>query len=156
MNKAEIVRIDPFVTAAIRVLCTEMGTDAVETERWVDDSPMRCEDATVLIGVIGDLKGQFMLSMPAATATGIVGLMMGETVTELDAMGQSALAELGNMMAGLATVLLEGQGCSANITPPTVMTGSGTEITTFGNGRAVAALATGFGALSVHVAVSET
>ena len=38
-------------------------------------------------------------------------------------MAQSAISELGNMLAANAGILLEGQGVSMNISPPTLIVG---------------------------------
>lgn len=144
---------DPFVTAAVRILTAELGSEVAEHERSAENAPLLGSDVTIMIGITGGVKGLLALAMSNETAGAIAGFMMGEPVAQLDEMGKSAVAELGNMIAGLATVELEKVGYASNITPPSVVTGKETEISTGAGGRVVVPLSTGFGHIAIHVAL---
>jgi chemotaxis protein CheX len=79
--------------------------------------------------------------------------MVGEPQDELTEMGLSALAEMGNLIAGGACIELEKIHLGADITPPTIMIGSRSRISTLGVGRYVIPLATMHGPVNLHVAV---
>jgi chemotaxis protein CheX len=71
------------------------------------------------ISIIGDVEGDIVYCFPKAVALKLVSDMMGGcVVTELDEMGQSAIAELGNMISGNACTILSNEGIAIDITPP--------------------------------------
>lgn len=71
------------------------------------------------ISMIGDLEGDIIYRFPTPVALKIVSDMMGGmTVTELDELGQSAIAEIGNMISGNASTILYSKGITIDITPP--------------------------------------
>ena len=146
---------DPFVAAAMQVLDTELGGEMSRKASVARQAGALGADVAVLVGVTGGVRGVIALTMPTETALAIAGIMMGEPVPALDEISRSAVAELGNMVAGLATVKLEQVGYVSNITPPSLVTGHNTEISTVGTERVVTVLVTSFGELSVHVALKE-
>lgn len=156
MHVAEGELADPFVAAAVRVLTVELGSEVQRHNQSVEAEPLRGGEVTVMVGVTGSLKGLVALVMPLTTAAAVAGAMMGEAITELDDMAKSAVAELGNMMAGLATVQLEGYGYNSNITPPSIVTGKDAVISThIGAKRIVVPLSTTFGGIAVHVMLTK-
>lgn len=155
MQVTQEMLAEPFVAAAVQVLQSELGGEIARDGLVAVGAGALSGDVAVLVGVTGGLKGMIALSMPNETALAIAGTMMGEPVTVLDEISRSAVAELGNMVAGLATIRLEQMGYDSNITPPSVVTGQNTEISTAGFERVMMVLATSFGALSIHVALKE-
>jgi chemotaxis protein CheX len=89
--------------------------------------------------------------MSQTTALGIVSRMLGQDVTEFDALAQSGIGELGNVITGRAGVLLAEAGFASNITPPALVIGKGTMITTLDLNRLVFPLETEVGDLEVQV-----
>ncbi len=78
------------------------------------------------IGLIGELKGIFMLRTDTDSAAGIVKAMMGGLRLPTPEMGLSeiqlaAIAEISNQIAGRAITLLSERGLHCDITPPAVM-----------------------------------
>lgn len=55
---------------------------------------------------------------------------MGETITELDLLATSGIAELGNVLTGRATIKLSEIGLQTDISPPTVIVGAGITVST--------------------------
>ncbi|MFZ5813972.1 MAG: chemotaxis protein CheX [Bacillota bacterium] len=144
---------EAFAEAAVHVLQEMLGTQVERGAQRVESTVLHAEEVTVLVGLTGEMSGLCLLTMPNATAYAVVGAMMGEPVESLDEIGRSAVAELGNMIAGAATIKLEQQGISSNITPPSVLQGRSPEIATPHLERSVVPLSTGLGAICLHVSL---
>ena len=89
--------------------------------------------------------------MSLDTAIGLVSRIMGKEFTEFDAMAQSGIGELGNVITGRAGVLLSDAGYQTNITPPALVIGKGTMITTLDLNRLVFPLQTDVGEVEIQV-----
>ncbi|MFI5245763.1 MAG: chemotaxis protein CheC [Gemmatimonadales bacterium] len=82
-----------------------------------DEEPV----AAVLMKIVGDLTGLALLVFPNATSLRVAGLMMQREVTTLDAFGQSALREAGNILsAAYLNALSEFMGMILMPSPPTL------------------------------------
>lgn len=152
--KAEFV--NPFVTAAYQVLQTETKCEVTKGNVTLQDSPLVSDEVTVLIGVVGRAQGLVLYGMSEKTAKAVVGAMTGEAVPVFDSMAESAVAELGNVITGLASGELEKAGYPCKIAPPSVVVGKGTSISTLNIKRLVIPLQTRMGEIAVHVALRET
>ena len=104
----------------------------------------------------GGLSGLVIYTMSEATACGFASRMMGETVEEFDAMAQSAVAELANMITGQASIGLEKNGYSTDMSPPVLLIGHGASIATFNLTRLVVPLVVSFGEFAIDIAVKES
>lgn len=79
----------------------------------------------IILGIVGDIKGNIIYSLNIESAKKIASIMMmGMPVTELDDMAQSALSELSNMLTANASIDFEGNGTNINISTPTLMYGN--------------------------------
>jgi chemotaxis protein CheX len=76
---------------------------------------------------------------------------MGQEFDEFDALAQSGIGELGNVITGRAGVLLAEAGYPSNITPPALVIGKGTLVTTLDLNRLVFPLETPVGQLEIQV-----
>jgi chemotaxis protein CheX len=76
---------------------------------------------------------------------------MGQDFGEFDALAQSGIGELGNVITGRAGVLLSQAGYPSNITPPALVIGKGTMVTTLDLNRLVFPLETEVGSLEVQI-----
>ena len=82
------------------------------------------QDTSVIIGFVGDIKGQAFFTMDELFAKNIASVLLGGMeVTELDELVKSAVGELGNMIMGNACTLFYEKGLSVDITPPTILNG---------------------------------
>jgi chemotaxis protein CheC len=83
------------------------------------------ESVGVYLRATGEAAGQFMLILPIANALEFIDLMTMEplgTTQELDAMGRSALAEMGNMVGSFfLNSIAELTGMESRPTEPDVM-----------------------------------
>ena len=149
--------INPFVTATIKVLETETGR-SVPVEKGqlsIEASSHTCQDVTVLIGVIGAVQGVVMYGMSERTAKNIVSALLNERIAVFNDMVESAIAEMGNVITGIASSELENAGYASTLAPPTVITGRGVIISTINIKRLQIPLVTEFGEIEVGVALRE-
>jgi chemotaxis protein CheX len=149
--KAEI--LNAFLDAAVHSLSQETRGPVQRTGLLLDPSEQVADELIVYVALVGEARGMMLVSMPAVTAREVAAVMVGEPQPELNEMGLSALAELGNLIAGGACVELDKLGLSSDITPPTVMIGHRSRVSTLGLPRFVIPLTCAAGALSLHVAV---
>ncbi len=120
--------IEPFLQAGSEVLAAVTGVTATCGAVVPAGRPLMPERVSIVLGVIGALQGQVILSMSEATAAGIAGLMMGMEEAGFDEMAASAVSELGNMIAGNAAVLLGQSKLHCDLTPPTIIFGADVHI----------------------------
>jgi chemotaxis protein CheX len=151
----DVKLLNPFVEAAVEVLKAELGADIARGAISLQKSALTSDDITVLINLVGDVYGVVMYGMPAATGLKMVSKIMGQEFSELDALAQSGVAELGNVISGQATVRFSEAGYHSNISTPMVVTGNGIEISTLDFSRIVVPLETQFGLFTVHLALRE-
>jgi len=143
--------INPFIQAATEVLETELGGETTRGELRLVKTAVTSDEVTALVGVTGSVRGLVLYSMNEATALGIVSRVMGQEFSEFDALAQSGIGELGNVITGRAGVLLSMAGYASNITPPALVIGKGTLVTTLDLNRLVLPLETEVGSLEIHV-----
>lgn len=79
-------------------------------------------DFRIQVGLTGQLSGQVAFGLNEDVALKMASAMMGGSpLAFLDAIGESAISELGNMISGNATSLMYNQGISVDITPPQLL-----------------------------------
>ena len=143
--------INPFIQAAREVLESELGGDAERGNLRLQKSAFTTDEVTAVVGVNGTVSGVVLYSMSESTAIGIVSRVMGQQFAELDELAQSGIGELGNVITGRAGVLLSEAGYPSNITPPALVIGKGTMVTTLDLNRLVFPLETELGSLEVQI-----
>jgi len=149
--KLEVV--NAFLTAARHSLSQELQSEIKRVGLFVDPSENAIDEVVVYLSFVGQVRGTMLLGLDLCTARKIASAMVNEQLTELTEMGLSALAELGNLVAGGTCIELEKLGLTADISPPTIMIGARSRISTLGISRIVLPLATRHGRLNLHVAV---
>ncbi|MEW8977163.1 MAG: chemotaxis protein CheX [Symbiobacterium sp.] len=149
--KAEVV--NAFLAAAKHNLAQELKSEIKRTGLRVEASAHVTDEVVIYLSFVGQVRGSLLLGLNLATARTIAATMVSEPMEELTEMGLSALAELGNLVAGGACTELEKIGLSADITPPTIMIGPQTRISTLGVSRVVVPLACQHGRLNLHLSI---
>lgn len=82
-------------------------------------------EVVCIIGIIGDLRGNVIFAMSADAAKKIAGTMMGGMeLDDFDEIAQSAVSELGNMLASNACTELSLIKILVDVSTPTLMTGT--------------------------------
>jgi chemotaxis protein CheX len=123
--------INPFIEASRTVIKTVANIDVSLGKVYLKASTYTSETIVVIVGIMGGLRGQVMFSMDKPVSLKIASaMMMGMTITELDEMSKSAIAESANMILGNAATILYGKGIKIEITPPSLMMGDNIQIST--------------------------
>jgi chemotaxis protein CheX len=151
----DVKLLNPFVQAAVEVLKAEVGVDVGRDQVNLQKSSLTSDDITVLINLIGDVYGVVMYGMSMSTGLNMVSRIMGQKFEELNPLAQSGVAELGNVISGRATIRFSEAGYGSNISTPTMLIGSGIQISTLDFPRIVVPLETEFGLFTVHLALKE-
>jgi chemotaxis protein CheX len=151
----DVKLLNPFIQAMVEVLKAEVHADVSRGELSLQTSALTSDDITVLINLIGDVYGVVMYGMPSATGLSLVSKIMEQEFAELNSLAQSGVAELGNVISGQATIRFSEAGFKSNISPPMVLTGKGTTISTLDFPRIVVPLTTQYGQFTVHLALRE-
>ena len=116
--------VNPFIDAFMTVLPQIGFQEPARAAMTVKDKMTQSLGVTIIVGFTKQIRGNVVYNMSEDTAKYIAStMMMGMPVPELDDMAQSAISELGNMLAANASILMEGQGVSMNISPPTLIVG---------------------------------
>ncbi len=152
--QVDIVKV--FIKAAVDVLQQEIGEQAAAGQVKLQSSAQTSEQVTVMIGVTGTLRGMVLLGMSEQTALGIVSRMMGEQCEAFDELAQSGIAEMGNVVTGLAGQGLESVGHKVTISPPALVAGGpGIIISTVNIRRFIVPLHTSVGDIVIHAALEQ-
>jgi chemotaxis protein CheX len=145
--------INPFLQAATEVLESELGSTPARGTVGLQRSAYTSNDVTAVVAVTGEIAGMVMFAMTADTARGMVSRMMGQDFPEFDALAQSGIAEIGNVITGRAAVLLSEAGFPSDLAPPMLLVGRGTMISTLDVQRLVIPLETELGKIEIQVAL---
>jgi len=120
----DVKYVNPFIVGLQNIFNMLNMTSIQRTGLAKREKLKTDNEVNIIVGLVGDLKGNVVLSLPEATARNIASTMMGGMpVPELDMMPKSALCELTNMVAGSSMSQLEQMGVSVNITPPMLING---------------------------------
>lgn len=147
--------VNPFLAAAYHVLEQEIKAEIKKGDIAIQESPLKSEEVTVLVGVTGEVQGVVMYCMSERTAKNFASAMMGEVMPVFDKLVESAIAEMGNVITGSASGMLEQSGYSCTIAPPSVISGRGLMISTLAIKRLVIPVLTPLGDLTIHVALQD-
>jgi chemotaxis protein CheX len=145
--------VNPFLRAASEVMLSEIGEEPTRGPIRLDPSDSTGHDVTVLIGVTGQITGIVLLGFDKATACALAGCILGRPFDTFDELAASGMGELGNVIVGRATTLLAEAGYTSTVTPPTLIVGSGTRLSTLSYQRLVIPLATSLGDFKIEVAL---
>jgi chemotaxis protein CheX len=148
--------LNPFLDSAADVLKKEVEVEITRGAINVQKSALTTNDVTVLINLVGQIQGVVLYEVSKETAISFVSRMLGQSFTEFNNLAQSGIAELGNVISGKATVELSKTGLDSTISPPTMIIGKGTQISTMDFPRIVVPIHTDLGDLVVHLALKES
>jgi chemotaxis protein CheX len=154
-EEARVELVAPFIEAAAHVIHQTCGETVSKGRIFRLRSPQTTNDVSALVAITGSIMGIVTYSMSMNTARELASRMIGDQLAELDEMGQSAVAELANMITGQAGIRLEQSGFPSDMSPPVVLLGHGSTIVTFHLTRLVLPLVLSFGEFHVDVAIRE-
>lgn len=145
--------INPFILSVCKVvkdMCMidlQIGKPSMKDENYAQDASI------IKLGLVGALTGTVVLNLDHSTALEIISKMMMMPMTTIDEIGQSAISELGNMVAGNAATVFANNGIIIDITPPTYYLGADYEGT--GNQMFSIPFSSDAGSISVDVYINE-
>jgi chemotaxis protein CheX len=147
--------VNPFVTAAREVIKKEVGAEVDRGKIYLHRSSITSHEITAMVAVMGAVRGLVLYGMSDETARHLVAQMMEQPCPELDELAQSGIAELANVITGQAGILLSRTGYSVQISPPALIVGHNTIISTLDLTRLVIPLETEYGVIEAQVALKE-
>jgi len=116
--------LNPFLQAASGVILSLLGEEPEKEKVELKDIGSEYEkDVVVIIGMAGGVYGRVVIVLRDSVARNIAAAMLEDEVEEMTDVSYSAIGEMGNMIAGNASIDLSERGYSCEITPPTVLSG---------------------------------
>lgn len=148
--------LNPFMRAICEVLEEVAGAPPEKGPLGLAEAHFTTEEITVLLGVVGSVRGVILYGFDEQAAKGIASAMLGERVPIFDRLAESAIGEFGNLITGRAAGYLEEGGLRCDITPPLLIMGRGTIISSTAFRRLIVPLRVKGGELQVSLALSES
>ena len=112
--KAE--HVNPFIISVCKVMKDMCMLDLKIGKPSLRQQSFPEENSLIRLGLVGQLSGEVLLNFEPQTALGVVSKMMMMPVNAIDAIGQSAISELGNMVAGNAATVFANNNIMIDIT----------------------------------------
>lgn len=120
----DVKYINPFIES-FAIVMPQLGFQ--ETKKigiGVKGREMVSSGVIIVLGIIGEIKGNIAYAIDMDSAKKIAStMMMGMPVNELDDMAQSALSELTNMLTANAATAFANIGITVDISTPTLLYG---------------------------------
>ncbi|VBB09219.1 chemotaxis phosphatase chex [Lucifera butyrica] len=123
----DVNSINPVLEAFINIL-PQIGFQSVKKKSvFLGGSMLENNGIMINIGVLGPVKGVIIIGMTVDSARQFASrMMMGMEVPALDALAQSAISEMGNMVCANACTNFASAGLAGvDISPPTLIMGEG-------------------------------
>ncbi|WP_353093836.1 chemotaxis protein CheX [Tissierella praeacuta] len=120
----DVKYINPFLVSFQNVM-PQIGFEEVKKGKVsIKEGHLVTNGVLIIVGIVGDLKGNIIYSIDAEHAKQIASkMMMGMEVSEFNEMAQSAISELSNMLTANASTELSTMNININISTPTLMYG---------------------------------
>jgi chemotaxis protein CheX len=115
--------INPFLVSATKVMKDMVFVDAKIGKPYMRETNFEAGTSVILLGVVGQIKGQAIISISDDVAIDIASKMCMTPLTVLDDLSRSACCELGNMILGNTATVFSSKGIIIDITPPTMCSG---------------------------------
>lgn len=116
--------MNPFIISICKIMKDMCMIDLKIGKPGMTKGEYGATSSLIRLGLVGQLEGEVLLNIDHQMALEIVSKMVMAPVTEIDAMGQSAISELGNMVAGNAATVFANNEVLIDITPPTYFLGT--------------------------------
>ena len=148
--------INPFIEAARAVFKTLLDTEATGGKVYLKASPFSVSDTIIMIGVVGEIRGQVCLELSFETVQKIVATMVGGIpVVDMDEIASSAIGELGNMIMGNTCTIFSREKIKNDITPPTILTGNRIKISNKTTTIVIPLMLQNFGNININITAEE-
>ena len=127
----DVNSINPILDAFAEIL-PQIGFQKIEKKNIsLVGSTFNYDGVLINLAVVGSIKGVILIGMDIDSAKRFAStMMMGMEVTDFDALAQSAVSEMGNMVCANACTHFSKAGITGlDISPPTVMISEGGQAT---------------------------
>lgn len=116
--------VNPFVDAFTSVM-PQMGfPEPKRAKLYVREKNAVSRGVAVVVGFTKQVRGNVVYNMSVDTAKSIAStMMMGMPISDFDAMAQSAISELSNMLTANAATNITGMGLEVDISTPSLSIG---------------------------------
>jgi chemotaxis protein CheX len=144
--------INPILSSFANVM-PQLGLPSVE-KRGISLKGRFIESpgVVIIVGIIGDIKGNVIYSLSLKDARRIAStMMMGMPVNEFDELAQSAISELTNMLTANVATNFSKDDININISTPTLIHG---KFTANASSDKVVCVEMGLGDMTVYVNIS--
>jgi chemotaxis protein CheX len=111
--------INPFVQGAQSTLTMISGESPKLGAISLKKAPFNVRKVSIFVDIFGELDGHVVFTLDTPDACIMASKMMGGmTITELDTISSSSLAELGNIIAGNIATKFSIKGIAVDISTP--------------------------------------
>ena len=120
----DVNHINP-VLESFNVILPQLGLNDIQKKGIsVKGKYIESKGVVIIIGIIGDVKGNIIYGMTVDTAKKIASIMMmGMPVEKFDEMPQSAISELVNMLTANVAMNFSKDNINIDISTPTLIEG---------------------------------
>jgi chemotaxis protein CheX len=147
---------DPFIESFATIMPQLGYNDIQKGDVSVKGQEMVHSGVSIIVGIVGAIKGNVAYSLKLEDAKKIAStMMMGMPVDELDEMSKSALSELANMLTANAATSFYDMGIQIDISTPTLLQGNNISIKMSSNEALCVRLAADDAAVGVCIAVQK-
>ena len=121
--------VNPFVDAFTSVM-PQMGfPEPKRAKLYVREKNAVSRGVSVIVGFTKQIRGNVVYNMSEDTAKYIAStMMMGMPINDFDAMAQSAISEMSNMLTANAATNLTGMGLEVDISTPSLTIGENFQV----------------------------
>ncbi len=118
--------VNPFIDAFMAVMPQIGFPTPKRTKVYLQDKNAVSRGVVVMVGFTKQMRGNVVYNMSEDTAKFIAStMMMGMPVAEFDAMAQSAISEMSNMLSANAATNLTQMELEVDISTPSLTIGEG-------------------------------
>lgn len=124
MGAVSVDYINPFLIAASKVLKDVVKIETKVDRPYTKEAIFGNKSLLIMLGVTGEMSGQVIISFDNPVALDIASKMCMTQLPALDALAESAISELCNMILGNTATVFSTKGIDIDITPPTICKGT--------------------------------
>ena len=147
---------DIFVKSASDVFQQEVSVNLKRMDLAKKDAPIPSRPISIIVGITGFVSGQIVYALDSEFANGITSAMIpGILPGNNQALVNSAISELANIITGKASIALAGGKEKLDLTPPVVFMASDGTMDFIVHPTIAVRLLSELGILEINIALAE-
>lgn len=147
--------VNPFVSSGHKILEMILQEKPGRDKLTALPTVFTSDQLNITVGVTGAIQGTVIYGMSLVTADKVASVMIGQPIKTFDQLAASAIAELCNMISGNALISLSEAGATCDITPPALIRGTNTKLSTLSIPAIIIPLETTTGTINLTVSLIE-